>query len=320
MCRSHIQMIVLCSVLHLLVDGLCVCCLYLIASLLSMTHLVSVFLIYNILAFLTQPLTGLWADRMERKHWMLLVSVVLLTMAVLATSIVTNLDFSTWGVVVVAVLLGMGNSLFHVWGGKQVVAKTGNDMRALGTFVSTGAFGLAIGMVFFSWSLLYVVLLSVCFLSTAYMHLDLRADAATAVDKVADSHFSKLFVVLSLVVLMMVVMLRSLVGESFTGGLSKSNGFVLLIGLLSMLGKMAGGWLARSLGIVRMLVFVVLLTVLCWAFRSQGMTMILIGLFAVNCTMPVTLYLANVVLPQREGLAFGLLAAALIPGYLLVVV
>jgi hypothetical protein len=33
--------------------------------------------------------------------------------------------------------------------------------------------------------------------------------------------------------------------------------------------------------------------------------------------MPVTLYLANVVLPKREGLAFGLLAAALIPGYLL---
>lgn len=36
-----------------------------------------------------------------------------------------------------------------------------------------------------------------------------------------------------------------------------------------------------------------------------------------NTTMPVTLYLANDVLPGREGLAFGLLAAALIPGYLL---
>jgi hypothetical protein len=38
-----------------------------------------------------------------------------------------------------------------------------------------------------------------------------------------------------------------------------------------------------------------------------------------NCTMPVTLFLANDVLPGREGLAFGLLAAALIPGYLLAV-
>lgn len=319
--RSLLQMTTLCSVLHLLVDGLCVCCLYLTASLLSVPHLISVFLTYNLLAFLTQPLTGLWADRMERKHWMLLVSVVLLTIAVLTTSIVINFGFSVWGVVGVAVLLGIGNSLFHVWGGKQVVLKTGNDIRALGVFVSTGAFGLALGMVFFSWSLLYVTLLSVCFLSTVYMHLDFMANAA-AVDvyRVTDHHFSKLFVVLSLVVLMLVVMLRSLVGESFTGGFSKSSGFVLLIGLLSMLGKMTGGWLARSLGIVRMLVFVVLLAVLCWVFRSQGVMIILIGLFAVNCTMPVTLFLANVVLPQREGLAFGLLAAALIPGYLLAVV
>ena len=38
-----------------------------------------------------------------------------------------------------------------------------------------------------------------------------------------------------------------------------------------------------------------------------------------NCTMPVTLFLANDVLAGREGLAFGLLAAALIPGYLMAV-
>lgn len=33
--------------------------------------------------------------------------------------------------------------------------------------------------------------------------------------------------------------------------------------------------------------------------------------------MPVTLWLANLLLPRREGLAFGLLAAALMPDYLL---
>jgi hypothetical protein len=46
---------------------------------------------------------------------------------------------------------------------------------------------------------------------------------------------------------------------------------------------------------------------------------LLTGIFLMNCTMPVTLYLANLLLPGREGLAFGLLAAALIPGYLLAV-
>ena len=311
--------VVLCSLLHLLVDGLCVCCLYLTASSLPASHLVGIFLTYNILAFLTQPLTGLWADRMEHRHWMLLASVLLLTLAVLATSIVISFGLSSAGIMVVAILLGMGNSLFHVWGGKQVALMTGNDMRALGAFVSTGAFGLALGIVFFSWSLLYAALLSICVLSTAYVHLDAKATTTNPMDKPADHGFSRMFVWVSLLVLMLVVMLRSLVGETFTGEMSKTSGLVLLIGFLSMLGKMTGGWIARRMGIVKMLVSVVILVAVCLVFRGQGMVILLVGLFAVNCTMPVTLYLANVVLPKREGLAFGLLAAALVPGYLLAV-
>ena len=309
--------ILLCSVLHLLVDGLCVCCLYLIASSFSALHLVGIFLTYNILAFLTQPLTGLWADCMKRRHWMLLASVLLLTVAVLATSIVISFRLSTVGMMVVPILLGMGNSLFHVWGGKQVAVTTGNDMRALGAFVSTGAFGLALGIVFFSWPLLYTVLLTICVLSTAYVHLDLKAGISAINSQEVECRFSKLFIWMSLLVLMLVVMLRSFVGETFSGEMSRTSSMVLLIGLLSMLGKMAGGWLAHHLGIVRMLALVIVLVLVCLVFRSQEMVIALVGLFAVNCTMPVTLYLANVVLPKREGLAFGLLAAALIPGYLL---
>lgn len=309
--------ILLCSVLHLLVDGLCVCCLYLIASSFSALHLVGIFLTYNILAFLTQPLTGLWADSMKRRHWMLLASVLLLTVAVLATSIVISFRLSTVGMMVVPILLGMGNSLFHVWGGKQVAVTTGNDMRALGAFVSTGAFGLALGIVFFSWPLLYTVLLTISVLSTAYVHLDLKAGISAINSQEAECRFSKLFIWMSLLVLMLVVMLRSFVGETFSGEMSRTSSMVLLIGLLSMLGKMAGGWLAHHLGIVRMLALVIVLVLVCLVFRSQEMVIALVGLFAVNCTMPVTLYLANVVLPKREGLAFGLLAAALIPGYLL---
>ena len=309
--------ILLCSVLHLLVDGLCVCCLYLIASSFSAMHLVGIFLTYNILAFLTQPLTGLWADCMKRRHWMLLASVLLLTVAVLATSIVVSFRLSTVGMMVVPILLGMGNSLFHVWGGKQVAVTTGNDMRALGAFVSTGAFGLALGIVFFSWPLLYTVLLTICVLSTAYVHLDLKAGISAINSQESECRFSKLFIWMSLLVLMLVVMLRSFVGETFSGEMSRTSSMVLLIGLLSMLGKMAGGWLAHHLGIVRMLALVIVLVLVCLVFRSQEMVIALVGLFAVNCTMPVTLYLANVVLPKREGLAFGLLAAALIPGYIL---
>ena len=71
------------------------------------------------------------------------------------------------------------------------------------------------------------------------------------------------------------------------------------------------------MGIVRSLVLILALLLCSFLFKDRSIILLMTGLFAVNCTMPITLYLANVVLPKREGLAFGLLAAALIPGYLI---
>ena len=49
-----------CAMLHFLVDCLCLCCLYLTA--LDMVQMMTIFVTYNVCAFLTQPLTGWLAD------------------------------------------------------------------------------------------------------------------------------------------------------------------------------------------------------------------------------------------------------------------
>ena len=305
----------LCALMHLLVDGICICCLYLMASHFSTTQIIGIFITYNVLAFMSQPFTGMWADRLERKHWMLLASVLLLTLAVLATSVVMSMEWWALGMPVVAVLLGTGNSLFHVWGGKMVAVSTGNDIRDLGTFVATGAFGLSLGAVFCSWPLLYIFLLSLCLLSIIMLHTDESTSSAGSY-KVIKNRFGTTFILLSVTALMAAVMTRSFVSESFSEGLPKGSGMVLLIGAMSMLGKMAGGWITHRAGIVRTIVIILLVVVLCFLFRNQSIVALFTGVFAINYTMPVTLYLANIVLSGREGLAFGLLAAALIPGYL----
>lgn len=309
------QLTGVCALMHLLVDGICICCLYLIASRFSTAQIVGVFITYNVLAFMSQPFTGMCADRLDRKHWMLLASVLLLTLAVLATSVVMSMEWWTFGTPVVAILLGAGNSLFHVWGGKQVAVSTGNDIRDLGAFVATGAFGLSLGAIFCSWPLLYLFLISLCLLSIARLHLDEPTSSAGSY-KVIKNRLGTTFMLLSVTALMAAVMMRSFVSESFSEGLPKGYGMVLLIGAMSMLGKMAGGWIAHWIGIVRMIVMILLVLVLCLLFRNRSMIALFVGMFAINCTMPVTLYLSNVVLLGREGLAFGLLAAALIPGYL----
>lgn len=305
--------------MHFLVDGLCVCSLYLLAETMDVTYIVGVFMTYNILAFLTQPLTGWYVDKAKRKHWILLASILLLLLAVTVASLAISYPSfrsSVVGMYVVATLLGMGNSLFHVWGGKQTVLKTDNDIRAVGTFVSTGAFGLSVGIVFHSWPLLYAFLLAICLLAVMYVRGDSMADVS--VDATAKgSSYAPLAVWIAMAALVAFVLFRSYVGQSFSTGSGKGAMMVLAIGALSMAGKMAGGWLSKYCGIVDAMVLVLVAVLLCSLWRDVHMAFPLVGLFMINCTMPITLYLANVVMKGKEGLAFGLLAAALMPGYVL---
>ena len=318
------------ALLHFLVDGLCICCLYL--ATVGKMDIVTTYVTYNVLAFLTQPLTGWWADWMRQRHWMLLGSVLLLTFGVAACQLSTiNEQF----IMPTAVLLGIGNSLFHVWGGKQVAVNTGNDIRALGVFVSTGAFGLAVGGVLASWSLLYVFLLSICILAIQTLQAQtlpspsLQGGSSISINEKTSEQGNHPLPVgrvrggsvvrggSIILLIMLIVAGRSFTGEAFTTGITKNAMLILLLGATSMAGKMAGGWLAKSMGIWKALLLMVVGTILCFLGKDLYIAVMLTGLFLINCTMPVTLYWANTLLKGYEGLAFGLLAAALIPGYLL---
>ena len=157
-----------CAALHFLVDGLCLCCLLLASEAVGVTDVLTVFVVYNVLAFLTQPMTGLMADRMRHPHWMLLSALMLLTLGVAATTLAVHAPVTVVHVAALstAVLMGLGNSLFHVWGGRLVATTTHNDMRSLGVFVATGAFGLAVGAVWCSWWLTWLMLLACCLFSS----------------------------------------------------------------------------------------------------------------------------------------------------------
>ena len=222
------------SAMHFLVDGICASCLFLLADILIDGNAGVAFVTYNVVAFMTQPLTGWLADRLWPKADTLLraslaflaigtllsaataavpflatssvtpllatssVTPLLATSSVtplLATSSVTPLLamsassvsllssaptaplplLATLSVSVpsgfaarvaptaflaIAVIIGAGNSLFHVWGGKRTAVESGNDIRSLGIFVSTGSLGLTIGILFHSWWLLAILLLA----------------------------------------------------------------------------------------------------------------------------------------------------------------
>ena len=302
-----------CTALHFLVDGLCICCIYLLADSSSVANLLEVFITYNVLAFLTQPLTGMLADRLRPEGMLLAAAVALLAIGVAVAFPLGSTD-DVLPLYIVAVLLGLGNSLFHVWGGRLVTVSTGNDIRALGVFVSTGAFGLAVGMLFHSRLVLVAFLLAIAAL--AFYALRLTSKELQVLDSELNQKPVSMILWLAVLALMAIVMLRSLLGETFSAGIAKGGMMILAIGAVAMTGKIAGGFLSHWMGIVWAMLLVVAGIVACLLLPSTE-TVLFIGLLLVNCTMAVTLYLVNAVLPGREGLAFGLLAAALMPGYLL---
>lgn len=310
------------SLMHFLVDAVCVCCLFLAAPILTPQSLLWAFMTYNVMAFLTQPLTGHLADRNDNSRWILYTAVALLCVGAVITGLAC---LDGWGVLplVAAVVLGAGNSLFHVWGGKATATGSGNDIRQLGVFVAPGALGLAVGVCFASWGLLMGLIVVLVGLA-GYGTTRIKGTTETP----GTTKLLRGWVMGGMALIIAVVMGRSLVSETFTSsykqiaalGGEEMQTLTLIVGLTAMLGKMAGGWLSHYMGLASAVAVMILVVVVCLLWPAGNAGMMLTGLFAVNCNMPVTLYLANLLMPGREGLAFGLLAAALMPGYILATV
>ena len=311
-----------CALMHFLVDGLCVCCLYLLLSAYGGVALVGAFVLYNVLAFLTQPLTGMLADSRRFLPMLLPMAVMFLAIAVMLASLslashslTPHLSLLTS--LIVAIPLGLGNSLFHVWGGKTVAVSTGNDPRALGVFVSTGACGLAVGMVLHTRWALYLFLVLIAVLVVIVMRIPSKTVAPMYTLLSANSMRKPWLVWALLLLLMGFVLFRSFLGETLTTGVAKGGAMALLIGGIAMAGKAAGGWLAHGFGLLSAFGFALAGAIVCLMLKSAVPELWFPGLLFINGTMAVTLCWANGVMLGREGLSFGLLAAALMPGYML---
>ena len=58
-----------------------------------------------------------------------------------------------------------------------------------------------------------------------------------------------------------------------------------------------------------------IIAALCLTLGGGSPYIFILGIFAFNFTMPITLYYANILLKGSEGFAFGTLAAVLAPAY-----
>ena len=110
--------------------------------------------------------------------------------------------------------------------------------------------------------------------------------------------------------------LRSLVGKA--GGYAAPKLAMVGFGIAAaaFAGKSIGGVIADRFGWIEISVGALLLSAPLIAFFGDNATLITIGIFLFQMTMPVTLVATYSLMPGRPGLAFGLNCLAYIIGFL----
>lgn len=289
------------SLMHFATDGLCA---YLAFAKLypdNPVWAVLLFFGYNILAFVTQSPVGLLIDKYNKPKLFLAISVL---------SMIFGYIFSDIWLLSV-ILIGMGNSVFHVAGGKYVSDKSGNDISHLGIFVSTGAIGLALGQRYFSFLPMPYIFFTLLISSLFIMILSEDSENRSYSEEYEAPDDSTC----ALLAILAVVMIRSFVGKVASPDFALSDHLYIILAIATALGKAMGGILSKIFGIKMTTYISMIVAAACLTLGTTSVPLFIIGVFLFNFTMPITLYYANILLKGHEGFAFGTLAAALTPGF-----
>ena len=262
-------------------------------------------LLYNFCAFALQMPLGLLADRLDRNGALAAAGCALTALAYLPLPSPAA-----------AVTAGLGNALFHLGGGLDVLNGSEKRAAALGIFVSPGALGLYIGT---AWGrgmvpALWLGPLGLLALAGAILWLCRRTFGSprsgnAPVDLTPAGGYGRL------VPLFLVVVLRSYMGMNQSFPWKGRGWWGLLLVLALVLGKAAGGFLSDRLG-PRSAALWSLLPAAGLYLASFWPPAGVLAVFLFNMTMPITLWAAAKELPGAKGFAFGLLTFALFLGWL----
>lgn len=270
-------------------------------------------ILYNAFAFVGQMPLGLVADRLNKNVLVASTGCLLVLLATLSADLLPGWAFGS------AVTAGLGNALFHMGGGIDVLNASKQRLSALGLFVSPGALGLFLGLkagsAGFYVTLLPCIMMAVCVLGLLSVcpqkGLGLRSQNAAFSLKPTTSRALGL-VLVSSAALFLVVALRSFVG--FQQRFEWKANYAVLLTLALVLGKALGGVLSDRFGLRKTALITLALAALLYGFpASPGAGLCAVFLF--NMTMPMTLWALSQLFKGAKGFAFGSLTAALFLGW-----
>jgi FSR family fosmidomycin resistance protein-like MFS transporter len=271
-------------------------------------------ILYNCIAFAGQVPAGWAADRLRLSQ-----RFAMLGLALVATALLAAPSLPLLAVVVV----GVGNALYHVGAGAQVLRASGERSAEGGVFVGPGAVGLFAGIWLGSHAVecrVLLVLLVAAGIPVVMRVLEREPPQDEEAGPARDARW------LVIVALAAAGLLTSVVVRSFVGGAANSAwraldpSLLLWLALAAFLGKALGGIVADRLGWAMTSAVALAVSAPLLSVQLKAPAAAIAGMLLLQSTMPVTLKATHLLMPGRPGLAFGLPCLALVVGALLGIV
>lgn len=290
-------MLALYTLEHFAVDGICGATLAAYAVTEEFLEpIIYYFCLYNAIAFGSQFAFGYLLDRKTN----FLPNAPILSLVLLSAGTISEL-----GIFNQAVLLGLGNSIFHVAAG-SLVLRSYNTYKEPGIFVSSGAIGLALGINLLVPAQIFLPIYAVAVIIAYRRSKDLQTEIPAPND---NSTLPTVTACACAILLLGCVVLRS-----FGGGGSSAD-YVMLFPCVFSAGKILGGIVCDKIGYKNTIALIFVTGFV--ALQGSGLIFAVILTLAFNMTMPLTLRMAHWCNPNYPGMMFGLAAGCLLPGVFL---
>ena len=288
------------TISHFFVDGICAVTVLQDSLEFSYSQLIVFLILYNFLAFATQPIAGLFIDEIKNKR-----NVVLVSFALLLLGFILPINQFLR-----ILLVGTANSIFHVAAGTEILIQSNNKMYSNGVFVSTGAIGLTLGTLYsnsFILQVIFISLLLFCSLGIFFLC------PVKEVKKQKQTQISW-FIPASL---LLCISIRSFMGFMQSAPFQNVAYLPIILTLFVFAGKFIGGFLCDIFSTKLVILVSVPLAIIFSFIGEYHFILWGMGLFCVNISMPITLYLLYQAMPNRPAFSFGLAASFLLPGLVL---
>ena len=288
---------------HFFVDFLCTAALAARLNTPDGSNILLLAIVYNGLAFAFQLPLGALGDLLGLRRGFAAIGCALVAAGSFLPSAIG-----------MCLCIGLGNALFHVGGGREVLSESGGRAAKVGRFVAPGAVGIFLGPRLASLSWLRSLLLPGLLLALALLLWLFRKK--TRATEFAGKGIPSARLAGILACMFFTVLLRSYMGTvlrySFLTRLFSAFCFTGCI----FLGKFFGGSLADRFGQLPFSAAAQCACVICFTLSVKFPWLAFPGIFLFNTTMAITATQLYRCLPRLPGTMFGLTTLALFLGVL----